>query len=87
MASIKFQRLAGNKHQQNPLPANALNGKNSKGTLNYIGSCTPDKEHRYFFKLYALDSMLELPEGSSKSQILEAMRNHILEQVKCISIT
>ena len=71
-------------NQQSPLPANALNGKNSNGTLKYVGPCPPDKEHRYFFKLYALDAMLDLPQGCSKSQILEAMRNHVLEQVTVV---
>lgn len=73
-------------NQQKPLPANALNGKNSRGTLNYIGPCPPDKEHRYFFKLYALDAILDLPKGCSKSQIIEAMNSHILEKVTVIGL-
>jgi hypothetical protein len=72
--------------QQQPLPKNALNGKNSSGTLNYVGPCPPDREHRYFFTLYALDTTLKLSEGASKSQILQAMQKHILEQVTIIGL-
>ena len=72
--------------QQQPLPLNALNGTNSSGTLNYIGPCPPDREHRYFFTLYALDTTLNLPAGASKLQILQAMQKHILEQVTIIGL-
>ena len=72
--------------QQQPLPLNALNGTNSSGTLNYIGPCPPDREHRYFFTLYALDTILNLPAGASKLQILQAMQKHILEQVTIIGL-
>ena len=43
-------------------------GKNSGGKAGYGGPCPPSGVHRYFFKLYALDTMLDLPEGSSKSE-------------------
>src|SRR5262245_40661465 len=41
-------------------------GANTAGNTKYIGPCPPDKEHRYFFKLYALDIRLSLPAKSSK---------------------
>jgi hypothetical protein len=53
------------------------------GTANnttYFGPCPPDREHRYFFKLYALDRRLNLPAGSSKAQVEAAMEGHILAQ-------
>ncbi len=71
-------------NKKQPLPPNALNGKNSSGTMNYIGPCPPDREHRYFFTLYALDTTLKLPQGTSKSQILQAMDGHILEKTTII---
>ncbi|HLC86003.1 MAG TPA: YbhB/YbcL family Raf kinase inhibitor-like protein [Candidatus Nanoarchaeia archaeon] len=55
-------------------------GKNTRGNLNYGGPCPPDTKHRYFFKLYALDSSLNLKEGSTKNEVEEAMKDHILEQ-------
>lgn len=54
-------------------------GKNSFGKLGYNGPCPPSgKAHRYFFKLYALDSLLTLPAGSSKKQVEKAMEGHII---------
>lgn len=57
-------------------------GKNSAGSTAYQGPCPPDAEHRYFFKLYALDTELDLPEGSSKADVESAMEGHILEQAE-----
>ncbi|MSR85493.1 YbhB/YbcL family Raf kinase inhibitor-like protein [Candidatus Uhrbacteria bacterium] len=64
-------------------PAGTL-GKNTGGKLAYGGPCPPDREHRYFFKLYALDSMLDLPAGASKLDVEAAMQGHIIEQVQLI---
>jgi Raf kinase inhibitor-like YbhB/YbcL family protein len=44
----------------------------------YFGPCPPDREHRYFFKLFALDTRLDLPEKSTKAQVEEAMAGHVL---------
>ena len=55
-------------------------GKNTGGLNRYMGPCPPDGEHRYFFKLYALDAMLKIPEGATKEQLLKAMEGHILAQ-------
>ncbi len=55
-------------------------GKNTGGLNRYMGPCPPDGEHRYFFKLYALDTMLKLSEGATKEELLEAMEGHILAQ-------
>ena len=53
-------------------------GLTTKGELLYGGPCPPDREHRYFFKVYALDTILKLPEGSTKEEVLENMKGHIL---------
>lgn len=57
-------------------------GRNSWGKNAYGGPCPPDREHRYFFKLYALDTMLELPVTAGKPELLAAMKGHILEQAQ-----
>ena len=57
-------------------------GKNSWGRINWGGPCPPDREHRYFFRLYALDGMLDLPQGSSKGELEKAMRGHILGEAR-----
>ena len=53
-------------------------GRNSFNKNNYGGPCPPDGEHRYFFRIFALDTELELPEGSSHSELVNAMEGHIL---------
>lgn len=53
-------------------------GIGTGGNLNYMGPCPPDREHRYFFKLYALDKELNLPEKAAKQQVEKAMEGHIL---------
>jgi Raf kinase inhibitor-like YbhB/YbcL family protein len=55
-------------------------GKNSSGNTRYDGPCPPSGTHRYFFKLYALDSTLSLSPGATKEQVLKAMESHILAQ-------
>ncbi|MCB1181448.1 MAG: YbhB/YbcL family Raf kinase inhibitor-like protein [Chlamydiia bacterium] len=58
----------------------ATMGQNTGGTNEYQGPCPPDREHRYFFKLYALDVLLDLSDGSTKAQVEKAMKGHILDQ-------
>ncbi|MDP2650809.1 MAG: YbhB/YbcL family Raf kinase inhibitor-like protein [bacterium] len=58
-------------------------GKNTGGSFGYRGPCPPDREHRYFFKLYALDTMFDLsPETTTKSDLEAAMQKHILSQAE-----
>lgn len=62
-------------------PADAgLQGQNSWSRTGYGGPCPPSGEHRYFFKLYALDAPLELADGATKDELLQAMDGHILAQ-------
>ena len=69
---------------QAQLADGSLNGINSWGKLGYGGPCPPSGTHRYFFKLYALDTMLSLPSGANKQNLLSAMMNHILALVELI---
>ncbi len=57
-------------------------GMNNWGRLGYGGPCPPSGTHRYFFNLYALDKMLDLYAGASKSQVRQAMQGHILAQAQ-----
>jgi len=57
-------------------------GKNTAGGLHYFGPCPPDREHRYFFKLYALDCELTLYKGASKKEVENAINGHILAQTQ-----
>jgi len=55
-------------------------GKNSSGNLRYDGPCPPSGTHRYYFKLYALDTTIGLQPGATKEQVLKEMKGHILAQ-------
>lgn len=55
-------------------------GKNSWGAIGYGGPCPPSGTHRYFFKLYALDTTISLLPGATKEQVLKEMDGHILAQ-------
>ena len=58
----------------------AIQGINSSNRIGYIGPCPPSGTHRYFFKVYALDTMLTLEPGIAKEQLLVAMEGHILAE-------
>jgi Raf kinase inhibitor-like YbhB/YbcL family protein len=60
----------------------SLHGKNSWRRMDYGGPCPPGGTHRYFFKLYALDTMLDLPAGATREQLEQAMEGHILAQAE-----
>ena len=58
--------------------AGGVSGRNSFGNIGYGGPCPPSGSHRYYFKVYALDTSLDLPEGSDKKQLQDAMQGHII---------
>jgi len=60
-------------------------GTNHYSELQYRGPCPPPgSPHRYFFKLYALDTTLDLQQGATKGQLEEAMEGHILAKGELI---
>ena len=66
------------------LPKGSIEGLNDFRKNNYGGPCPPSGTHRYYFKLYALDNILSLKENTTKKQLLEAMKGHILAQTTLI---
>jgi Raf kinase inhibitor-like YbhB/YbcL family protein len=60
--------------------ANARQGKNDFGKLGYGGPCPPRGTHRYFFRLYALDTTLALSASASRAEVLKAIDGHILAE-------
>lgn len=53
-------------------------GRNDFGYFKYNGPCPPVGTHRYYFKIYALDCVLDLPASSGKAQLEKAMKNHVV---------
>ncbi len=68
--------------KENSIPSDCLEGETDFGEISYGGPAPPDKEHTYIFKLYALDQKLDADKGSTKKQIEEAMKNHILAETR-----
>jgi Raf kinase inhibitor-like YbhB/YbcL family protein len=63
------------------LPSGARQGRNSAKDVAYAGPCPPPgAPHRYFFRLYALDIMLSLPSGATRTELEQAMDQHIQAQ-------
>jgi Raf kinase inhibitor-like YbhB/YbcL family protein len=61
-------------------------GQNSWRRLDYGGPCPPSGTHRYFFKLYALDKVLDIKSGANKQQLLKAMEGHTLGQAELMGM-
>ncbi|MGH7889893.1 MAG: YbhB/YbcL family Raf kinase inhibitor-like protein [Thermodesulfobacteriota bacterium] len=59
-----------------------IQGTGTGQERHYQGPCPPDREHRYYFKLYALDSPLKLQPGATKAEVEDAMEGHIIEQTQ-----
>ena len=68
--------------KENSVPSSCLEGETDFGEVGYGGPAPPDKEHTYIFKLYALDKKLELKKGSTKKELEEAMKDHIVAETK-----
>lgn len=64
------------------MPAGAVTGRNSWKRSDYGGPCPPGGTHRYFFKLYALDTTLNLTDKANKKDVETAMSGHILSQTE-----
>lgn len=60
----------------------AIQGKNDFGKTGYDGPCPPGGTHRYFFKLYALDTVLDNDGGITKADFLKSAEGHIVAQAQ-----
>ena len=61
-------------------PISAFQGRNNFGTTGYSGPCPPHGQtHRYDFKVYGLDTILDLVSGSGKDELIKAMAGHVVQ--------
>ncbi len=60
------------------LPCGGRQGTNDFHKIGYGGPCPPGGTHRYFFKILALDAMLDLPSGRTKRDVERAAKGHVL---------
>ncbi len=61
-------------------------GINTSGEKGYMGPCPPDREHRYFFKLYALDIETDFEIGLSKDEFLVKVDKHVIDYFELIGL-
>lgn len=73
-----------NRIEENSIPGKQ--GVTSSGKKDFHGPCPPSGTHRYFFKIYALDTTLNLNEGISKKELETAMQGHILDKAELIGL-
>lgn len=71
---------------ENQVPRASMQGMTDFGKVGYGGPCPPVGTHRYFFKLFALDSMLDVPQEATKQEVEEAMKGHVLDFAELIGL-
>lgn len=74
------------KIDNNNLPTVVKQGFTDFKRLGWGGPCPPYGEHRYFFKLYAIDKTLDLPEGATKPKLEAAINGHVIEKAELIGL-
>jgi len=68
------------------VPLKGTDGVNDFGVLDYRGPCPPSGTHHYVFRLFALDTELDLAEGAIKEEVLAKMEGHVLDRAELIGI-
>lgn len=72
--------------KENTVPKGSIQGINDFEKHDYGGPCPPSGTHRYFFKLYALDALLNFSADSGKAGLEKAMQEHVLAQAQMIGL-
>ncbi len=79
-------RPATTEINENSVPPGTVQGKNSWGRNGYGGPCPPSGKHRYFFRLYALDIELDIPQSSGKVDVEKAMEGHVIGRTHLVGL-
>ena len=72
--------------KENSLPEGAVQGMNDFKRRNYGGPCPPKRAHKYVFKIYALDTLLNPNSNLTKNDLEKAMEGHVIAQAKLVGI-
>jgi Raf kinase inhibitor-like YbhB/YbcL family protein len=71
---------------ENSVPGSSVEGVTDFGVPGYGGPCPPSGKHRYFFKVYALDTTLDLDTNATAKDVEDAMQDHILDSAELIGL-
>ena len=66
------------------LPSGTKEGLNSWGKTGYGGPCPPVGKHRYFYKLYALNTILNKMDNPDKAQVEDEMKDHVIAEAELV---
>ena len=72
--------------EKDSVPEGGIEGTTDFGKPGYGGPCPPSGTHRYFFKLYALDAVFELPKNATKEMLEKAMEGHIISKAELVGL-
>jgi len=75
-----------NEIAENSVAEGAVQGQNDFGKAEYGGPCPPSGVHRYFFKIYALDTILDLTNKATKQDVENAMQGHVLDSAELVGL-
>jgi hypothetical protein len=67
---------------EDTLPPGCIEGKNSAGVSYWVKPAPPSGTHRYFFDLYAIDTILNLPPTTTRDELEVAIANHVIDQAE-----
>ncbi|MGA1539760.1 MAG: YbhB/YbcL family Raf kinase inhibitor-like protein [Chthoniobacterales bacterium] len=70
--------------KEDSVPHGAIVGCNDAGSAKYVGPSPPSGTHRYYFRLYALDTKLDLPADSTRAELDDAIHSHILARAELL---
>jgi Raf kinase inhibitor-like YbhB/YbcL family protein len=83
----QLRELPDDVPKQKKVPGGGTQGRNDFGRIGYGGPCPPvGSAHHYFFKLYALDTTLDLKPGARKQEVLEAAQGHVLGEAQLMAL-
>lgn len=71
---------------ENSVPDEAIEGVTDFGSSGYRGPCPPSGTHHYFFKIFALDTTLELDSSATAKDLINAIRNHVLDKAELVGL-
>ena len=72
---------------ENGMPVTGKNGRNGYDKVGYNGPCPPPgQRHRYYFRLFALDIMVDLPEGVSRADVEHAIEGHVIDSAEIVGL-
>ena len=80
----KVDHLPEHVPNQDAVPGGGVQAKNDGGKYGYMGPCPPSGTHRYYFRLYALDTNLDGAAGSSKTALEKAIEGHVVAQAELL---